>query len=54
MKKPNSELKQRTALTDDKGNFIEFIGSKGERRKELGRIIGAYCRQLRSAMTENQ
>lgn len=54
MKKSNVEVRQNAALTDDKGNSMEFIGSKESRLRGLSRIIGAYCRQIRSSMVESQ
>lgn len=52
MKKSNSGLRQNTVLTDEKGNFIEFIGSKESRMRGLSWILGAYCRQIKLAMAE--
>lgn len=54
MKKPNYELKQSIGMTDDKGNFIEFIGSEEESRRRIDRILRTYCRQIRPAITEGQ
>lgn len=51
MKKQNE--KQSVDLADDKGNFIEFIGSKEERMRGLNRIVGAYCKLIRPAIAED-
>ena len=48
MKKINGKLKQNAVLTDDKGNFMEFIGSKESRLKGLSRILGEYCLRMKS------
>lgn len=54
MKKSNSGLRQNTVLTDEKGNFIEFIGSKESRMRALSQIFGAYCRQIKSEIAVNR
>lgn len=39
---------------DDKGNSIEFIGSKEERDKRIRRILDTYCKLIESVIAESK
>ena len=54
MRKFNNDVNRKPVMIDNEGNTLECVGSEKNRARRLNRILGAYCRQIRPAVTENQ